>query len=603
VTFPSDPDGEFFGFKVGLGDDGGASGSVSIDSVYVYPATAAVPITKIETDAGITSIDTRFPPGDIRRSKPVSDGSTDDAEELQNAFNGSFTRLVFPEGGTFAFESQLTISAGLDVDFNHSTLRKTVSDVGDTFQIDVGIGAVIRNLTLEVPAGITILRGINLNDRAEAYNVKVTSADQQNNLGSAERAAFNVNGDDTIVDYLRVENFDKSVRFEDAVRGWWSNIFVTSYATGIDVHTCSYFTIDNYICHTKSPNASVAAGHNGIVIENPNHGRISNYDIADSGEHGIYHSVGAGITSEYVSYSNGHIARPGQSGFKMSGESGSTHAQHVGIHGLEVVDCSTGNAAGATEHALMIEYSDHVKVTGFSTYRVDDADHAFNGIFIAGSTDISIPAPVIKNVADSGIIITDRGVAETCEDIYIPSPVILGPGGDGIEIDFDTTGSVLRNIIITDAYIAAPGGFGVNVDTLDANILQPIIITGHVRSATSGVYNNANGNADVLLNVRGIEDAERAEIATGTFTASVYNEHTIIESSGGSVTVTLPDGVKVGQEKTFTMSNATNPSTVSVTNHETSDPEVFTFAQTSDVLVLKWNNLQWVTISNIGATT
>lgn len=41
----------------------------------------------------------------------------------------------------------------------------------------------------------------------------------------------------------------------------------------------------------------------------------------------------------------------------------------------------------------------------------------------------------------------------------------------------------------------------------------------------------------------------------------------------------------------------------SVTTHETSSPEVFTFAQTSDVLVLEWTGALWWTVKNIGVAT
>jgi hypothetical protein len=96
------------------------------------------------------------------------------------------------------------------------------------------------------------------------------------------------------------------------------------------------------------------------------------------------------------------------------------------------------------------------------------------------------------------------------------------------------------------------------------------------------------------------------ETATGTFTCSVRGtEITDIDSSGGAVTATLPDGVEDRQQKKITMSNATASSTLSVTSHFTSDPEVFTFAQVTDVLILEWDaaNEKWWTVFNNGAAT
>ena len=92
---------------------------------------------------------------------------------------------------------------------------------------------------------------------------------------------------------------------------------------------------------------------------------------------------------------------------------------------------------------------------------------------------------------------------------------------------------------------------------------------------------------------------------TGTATANRSVLATAIDSSGGAATITLNDGLFDGQRKKITMSDASNSSTVSVTSHETSDPEVFTFAQTTDSLTLEWDaaNAFWYTVKNIGVAT
>ena len=62
------------------------------------------------------------------------------------------------------------------------------------------------------------------------------------------------------------------------------------------------------------------------------------------------------------------------------------------------------------------------------------------------------------------------------------------------------------------------------------------------------------------------------------------------------VTATLPDGFRVGQIKTIVMTDATTASTVSVTHHETSDPEVGTFDAMDETWALMWTGTEWVTI-------
>jgi len=75
-----------------------------------------------------------------------------------------------------------------------------------------------------------------------------------------------------------------------------------------------------------------------------------------------------------------------------------------------------------------------------------------------------------------------------------------------------------------------------------------------------------------------------------------------INSAGGAVTATLPDGTYIGQRIYIRMMDATTSSTVSVTHHLTSDPEVFTFATLGATVALKWNGTKWETIYNHGAT-
>ena len=52
----------------------------------------------------------------------------------------------------------------------------------------------------------------------------------------------------------------------------------------------------------------------------------------------------------------------------------------------------------------------------------------------------------------------------------------------------------------------------------------------------------------------------------------------------------------IGDIKTIIMTDQTASSTVSVTNHVTSDPEVFTFDAVDEALVLLWTGTEWVTL-------
>jgi hypothetical protein len=75
-----------------------------------------------------------------------------------------------------------------------------------------------------------------------------------------------------------------------------------------------------------------------------------------------------------------------------------------------------------------------------------------------------------------------------------------------------------------------------------------------------------------------------------------------LDSTSNAITATLGSGGYIGQMQTIVMTNATNASTVSVTNHETSDPEVFTFDAVDEYLTLVWTGTEWATLNGTATT-
>ena len=91
------------------------------------------------------------------------------------------------------------------------------------------------------------------------------------------------------------------------------------------------------------------------------------------------------------------------------------------------------------------------------------------------------------------------------------------------------------------------------------------------------------------------QDRRAETVTTGSPALKVYGS-TSLDSSGGAITGTLGSGEFIGQTKTIVMTDATTSSTISITNHETSDPEVATFDAVGEVLVLLWAGTEWVTL-------
>lgn len=84
-------------------------------------------------------------------------------------------------------------------------------------------------------------------------------------------------------------------------------------------------------------------------------------------------------------------------------------------------------------------------------------------------------------------------------------------------------------------------------------------------------------------------------IASGAASVTGATE---LDSAAGALTVTLADGLTLGQQKFIVMTDAANSSTVSITHHETSDPEVATFDAVDEYLLLVWTGTEWATVSN-----
>ena len=84
-------------------------------------------------------------------------------------------------------------------------------------------------------------------------------------------------------------------------------------------------------------------------------------------------------------------------------------------------------------------------------------------------------------------------------------------------------------------------------------------------------------------------------LTTASPTLSVLSP-SLIDSSSNAVDGTLGSGQFAGQIKTIVMTDASNSSTVTVTNHETVDGEVFTFNAVDETAVFCWTGTEWVTL-------
>jgi hypothetical protein len=157
---------------------------------------------------------------------------------------------------------------------------------------------------------------------------------------------------------------------------------------------------------------------------------------------------------------------------------------------------------------------------------------------------------------------------------------------------------VFTNLIMRNNKVFAGGASNRGIYIGTANIISSGLIEGNYVDGLIYLNENTANNVKVVNNyTTGLVTS--GHITSGTVTLDTYG-CTRLHSTGGAITATLPDGMEVGQTKTIVMTNATNASTVTVTNHNLSDGEVFDFDAVDDVLVLMWQGTEWITLREEG---
>lgn len=303
----------------------------------------------------------------------------------------------------------------------------------------------------------------------------------------------------------------------------------------------------------------------------------------------------------------------------------------------------TGNDVDAEEYGLWIWNATQVVVSG-NRFEVSVTNGA-SGIDI---TSTSVGAPCEDIIIDNNLIvssedgilhgvssaqtgnnITIRGNTIRCTDVGV-SPIgvrVLDATNvtiidneisdflDGIE-----TNSAVVYPLIKGNYIHDCTEYGLELstpslvlqNTMRNNATADFRSTGTFNDATTIIKDNellsttptsGSFSSTVRQNNYGLHDSSDVEVATGIFDCDPNIYVTQINSIGGAVTATLGSGAQYGQQKMIVMVQDSNSSTLSVTNHVTSDPEVFTFDAVDEALLLQWTGTEWMTIHAQDVTT
>lgn len=118
-----------------------------------------------------------------------------------------------------------------------------------------------------------------------------------------------------------------------------------------------------------------------------------------------------------------------------------------------------------------------------------------------------------------------------------------------------------------------------------------------------------NSNLNIIKDNHVFENGTNYSINTASehvtvdATLDVTTLSTTFDTTTGAIAATLQNGIVSGQRRTLSLkTDGGTDVTLTVTTHLTSSPEVFTFQDAGDTLVLEWNGSSWMTIYNNGVT-
>jgi hypothetical protein len=238
---------------------------------------------------------------------------------------------------------------------------------------------------------------------------------------------------------------------------------------------------------------------------------------------------------------------------------------------------------------------------------------AAHGIYIESGGGVGITNCLVQATTDSGVSLIPSG-AGVLNGVTITGCWFEQAGnGDGkVSIDIgDATNGVI-GVAIHGNRMTAPGYTAGNNGTyVRARNSQGISIgpNRYIFSATETLFDLDNTVCEIFesqintwfnnVSVTGFSHASVSQTAFheasgATPTLSPWGS-TELNGSLNAVAATLGSGTVIGQTKTIVCIDATNPITVTVADHERSSPEVFTFSEVGQCLVLRWTGVEWVT--------
>jgi len=477
----------------------------------------------------------------------------------------------------------------------------------DTTNINTAIAALTAGDTLFFPAGTYIVSSA-LTDIPS--NTSVLGAGRNTSIIKIKDSA--VAGTGTAFTVMGTADSGTNLIFSDFTidgnqdnQSWvWNknaNYLLSIRATNVLVRNCEFK--ENVANGTGVPTNGSEVIFDSVWSHD--HGKkpfyfgedVANVKVVNCFAYNSTNDSGIGISqgSYRLQIIGNHCYGNGTAGIRVgvsAGEATTKDTRDVVVMGN---DCY-GNVTG-------IVYGDAAETTGGSLYR----DSLFVGNLIHDNTGDGFYSAYVG----AGIVANNQITSNGRSGMHLINSRNLQILGNNIANNNQDDASY-DGIFIVDTSADA------NADSLGNYIIANNYIGDYQDTPTQdyGIDGNLNyeGFSDIMLLKNNIfEGNVSGEIDGHEQTAKNYTGVTVtikaglpasFDTTNNAIAATLGSGTFIGQQQLLVLeTDGGNDATLTVTNHETSDPGVFTFADVDDALVLMWTGTEWITIANSGVDT
>lgn len=416
--------------------------------------------------------------------------------------------VEFTPGRTYKF-SALVIPDGSSIAAAGATFASDGSLTGaNELQIDIGDGCVVDQLAITTPGTETNTDVVRIGDDVVIGEMSIVAAAQRVGGGVVTR------GQDVRIGVLRTVKIDRPLHLyntgtESQTTGSYVGYLdATSYVRGFRADFCA-FTTGPMKMAGRSPNASMTAGHNGVLIVGCAGWQMGNLHIADAGEHAFRIGGSPGTYAKTENFQVGNLVADSCGGCAL--KINPTLLASVGVTETcdrfsfgNIVGIDVGDGSlGGNEELLRLTHVRRWRIASAVAYTRSETRSAQYALQINDSVDGEIG--VLGGEALNAGFINILGTSDVDGVNYFGDDVLdlrigrlLGTCTGNNAIGVNTAFNVGR-IFIGDMDLT---GFSTNLLQWSAGTVTDVIelkgrVTGAVAPAVSGLPTTANLVCDI----------------------------------------------------------------------------------------------------------